>query len=175
MNMASSFLRDVETLRSRNVGAHATSYNPPPHQSPHIREENEGGDKHDEAASAENFDGPLGVSSPPSPILRHGTSANVAIPTHMSPSHAHSPIDENSKSNEEVQTEGEGEGGSQSEKPTSSRRYKMTAKRLVKRAAICKSPFVAQCLKQFPRIAYQDRVVADLAFAESSDPKYIYY
>ena len=37
--------------------------------------------------------------------------------------------------------------------PTSRRRYKQTAKRLVKPATLCKSPFVSQCLRLFPKIS----------------------
>ena len=36
--------------------------------------------------------------------------------------------------------------------PTSRRRYKWTAKRFVKPTAIYKSPFVSQCLTQFPKV-----------------------
>ncbi|RVW23212.1 hypothetical protein CK203_099555 [Vitis vinifera] len=42
---------------------------------------------------------------------------------------------------------------------------------MVKRLAICKSPFVAQCLKLFPKISHQDRLVADFALVEDVDPR----
>ncbi|WJZ84239.1 hypothetical protein VitviT2T_003853 [Vitis vinifera] len=45
-----------------------------------------------------------------------------------------------------------------------------TAKRILKRTAICKSPFVAQCLKQFLKIPHQDRVIANYALIEDVDP-----
>ncbi|KAL6311234.1 hypothetical protein AAG906_000442 [Vitis piasezkii] len=71
--------------------------------------------------------------------------------------------------------EGEGAGGSgsQAPKPSSMKRYKRTAKRIVKRLPACKSPFVAQCVKQFPKIPHADRVVADYALAEMGDPSEI--
>ncbi|KAL6331864.1 hypothetical protein AAG906_020211 [Vitis piasezkii] len=71
--------------------------------------------------------------------------------------------------------EGEGAGGSgsQTPKPSSMKRYKRTAKRIVKRSPACKSPFVAQCVKQFPKIPHADRVVADYALAEMGDPSEI--
>ncbi|XP_034677816.1 sentrin-specific protease 1-like [Vitis riparia] len=55
------------------------------------------------------------------------------------------------------------------------KRYKRTAKRIVKRPPTCKSPFVAQCVKQFPKIPHADRVVADYALAEMGDPSEILY
>ena len=70
--------------------------------------------------------------------------------------------------------EGEGAGGSgsQAPKPSSMKRYKRTAKRIVKRPPTCKSPFVAQCVKQFPKIPHADQVVADYALAKMGDPRY---
>ncbi|RVW29366.1 hypothetical protein CK203_108785 [Vitis vinifera] len=69
--------------------------------------------------------------------------------------------------------EGEGAGGSgnQAPKPSLIKRYKRTTKRIVKRPPACKSPFVAQCVKQFLKIPHADRVVADYALAEMGDPR----
>ncbi|RVW92860.1 hypothetical protein CK203_040503 [Vitis vinifera] len=36
------------------------------------------------------------------------------------------------------------------------RRFKRTAKRIVKHSPTCKSPFVMQCVKQFPKIPHVD-------------------
>ncbi|KAJ9705801.1 hypothetical protein PVL29_003756 [Vitis rotundifolia] len=44
--------------------------------------------------------------------------------------------------------------GRQALKPSSMKRYKRTAKRIVKRPPACKSPSVAQCVKQFPKIPH---------------------
>ncbi|KAL6347815.1 hypothetical protein AAG906_026344 [Vitis piasezkii] len=44
------------------------------------------------------------------------------------------------------------------------------AGRILKCTAICKSPFVAQCLKQFVKIPHQDRVIANYALIEDVDP-----
>ena len=70
--------------------------------------------------------------------------------------------------------DGEGAGGSgiQAPKPSSMKRYKQTAKWIVKHPPACKSSFVAQCVKQFPKIPHADRVVADYALAEMGDPRY---
>ena len=53
------------------------------------------------------------------------------------------------------------------------RRFKHIAKRLVKPTAICKSPFVSQCVSQFPKISHEERVVADYALSEAGDPRYV--
>ena len=68
---------------------------------------------------------------------------------------------------------GAGASGSQSVILLSILRYKQTAKRILKCTAICKSPFVMQCLKQFLKIPHQDRVIANYALIEDVDPRYI--
>ena len=70
------------------------------------------------------------------------------------------------------ESEGAGGSGNQAPKPSSMKRYKRTAKRIVKHPPACKSPFFAQCVKQFPKIPHADRVVADYALAEMGDPRY---
>ncbi|KAL6348456.1 hypothetical protein AAG906_007388 [Vitis piasezkii] len=67
----------------------------------------------------------------------------------------------------------EEDGGNNLVIPTSRRRYKQTMKRLVKPASICKSPFVSQCLGQFPKISHQERLVVDYALAEDGEPSEI--
>ena len=69
--------------------------------------------------------------------------------------------------------DGAGGSGNQALKPSSMKRFKRTTKRIVKCPPTCKSPFVAQCVKQFPKIPHVDRVVTDYALAEISDPRYI--
>ena len=71
--------------------------------------------------------------------------------------------------------DGAGGSGSQALKPSSMKTFKRAGKRIVKRPPTCKSPFVAQCVKQFPKISHVDRVVADYALAEIGDPRYIYF
>ena len=66
-----------------------------------------------------------------------------------------------------------GGSGNQAIKPSSIKRFKRTCKRIVKRPPTCKSPFVTQCVKQFPKIPHAHRVVADYALAEIGDPRYI--
>ncbi|RVW75021.1 Ubiquitin-like-specific protease 1A [Vitis vinifera] len=57
-----------------------------------------------------------------------------------------------------------GGSGDQAIKPSSIKRFKRTCKRIVKRPPTCKSPFVTQCVKQFPKIPHAHRVVADYAW-----------
>ena len=66
-----------------------------------------------------------------------------------------------------------GGSGNQAIKPSSIKRFKRTCKRIVKRPPTCKSPFVTQCVKQFPKIPHAHRVVVDYALAEIGDPRYI--
>ena len=62
--------------------------------------------------------------------------------------------------------------GSKQPSPTPRRRFKHTAKMLVEPAAICKSPFVSQCVQLFPKISQQERLVADYALSEDGEPRY---
>ena len=50
---------------------------------------------------------------------------------------------------------------------TNNKREKRMARRLVKRAAACKSPFVQQCAQEYPRLSPKQKCVADFAL----DPK----
>ena len=63
--------------------------------------------------------------------------------------------------------------GSKQPSPTPKRRFKHTAKRLVKPATIFKSPFVSQCVQLFPKISQQERLVVDYALSEDGKPRYL--
>ena len=56
--------------------------------------------------------------------------------------------------------------------PTSRRRYKHTVKKLVKPTTICKSPFVSQCLRLFPKISHKKRLVVDYALKKDGELGY---
>ena len=47
------------------------------------------------------------------------------------------------------------------------KKEKRMARRLVKRAATCKSPFVQQCAQEYPRLSAKQKFVVDFAL----DPK----
>ncbi|RVW94862.1 hypothetical protein CK203_034612 [Vitis vinifera] len=72
-----------------------------------------------------------------------------------------------------VQMGVQGGCGNKQPSPTPRRRFKHTAKRLVKPAAIFKSPFVSQCVQLFPKISQQERLVADYALSEDGEPSEI--
>ena len=50
---------------------------------------------------------------------------------------------------------------------TNNKREKRMARRLIKRAAACKSPFIQQCAQEYPRLSPKQKCVADFAL----DPK----
>ena len=51
--------------------------------------------------------------------------------------------------------------------------YKRVTKRLIKRVVTCKSPFIPQCMKLFTKITHQERMVANVAFDDARDEKYV--
>ena len=51
--------------------------------------------------------------------------------------------------------------------------YKRAAKRLVNHAVTCKSLFIPQCMKLFTKITHQERMVANVAFDDARDEKYV--
>ena len=63
--------------------------------------------------------------------------------------------------------------GSKQPSPTPRQRFKHTAKMLVEPAAICKSPFVSQCVQLFPKINQQERLIADYALSKDGEPRYL--
>ena len=63
--------------------------------------------------------------------------------------------------------------GSKQVTPTPRRRFKHTAKRFVKPAVICKSPFISQCVQLFPKISQQERLVTDYELLEDGEPRYL--
>ncbi|RVW18574.1 hypothetical protein CK203_107941 [Vitis vinifera] len=95
---------------------------------------------------------------------------NLLLKNSAPQSHAQSSLQSELGVGEEVENVGAGASGSQSVILLSILRYKQTAKRILKCTAICKSPFVMQCLKQFLKIPHQDRVIANYALIEDVDP-----
>ena len=112
---------------------------------------------------------------PHSPIGMEASPAATDSQPLPSQSHVESSLPPELRVEEALENDGVGGSGSQSVRPSSMRRFKRTAKRIVKRPPTCKSLFVAQCVKQFPKIPHVDRVVADYALAENCDPRYIYF
>ena len=122
--------------------------------------------------SAEEFvEQPNLPSLPHSPAKMHDSTVDHGPLSLPSESHDQSYPYPHLEVVEEVQNVGTVASSSHSDKPTSSRKYKQTGRWIVKRVAICKSPFVAQCLKLFLQISHQDRLVADFALAKDADPR----
>ena len=122
--------------------------------------------------SAEEFvEQPNLPSLPHSPAKMHDSTVDHGPLSLPSESHDQSYPYSHLEVIEKVQNVGTIASCSHSDKPASSRKYKQTGRWIVKRVAICKSPFVAQCLKLFPKISHQDRLVVDFALAEDVDPR----
>ncbi|KAJ9678776.1 hypothetical protein PVL29_020850 [Vitis rotundifolia] len=174
LRLAMSLVRDVGALRSRRGGSEGNSSIPCP-STEHHTEDQPMRPTPVRQPSAEEIEpednlvptphSPVGMGPSPAP-----TYSEPLVP--QSQAEASLPAEVTVVTVEDAQ-EGEGAGGSgsQAPKPSSMKRYKWTAKRIVKRPPACKSPFVAQCVKQFPKIPHADRVVADYALAEMGDPR----
>ncbi|RVW68409.1 hypothetical protein CK203_062829 [Vitis vinifera] len=144
MSLASSVAQDIATLRARSSGGQSGCALTPPQEAVNVER------KKDEGSTAVD-DGPC---------IAHDT---------FPPSQKSVELE----SLKGVQI-GVQEGcGSKEPSPTPRRRVKHTAKRLVKPAAVCKSPFVSQCVQLFPKINQQERLVADYALSEDGEPSEI--
>ncbi|RVW62981.1 hypothetical protein CK203_059297 [Vitis vinifera] len=116
------------------------------------------------------FEQPSLPLAPHSPTERHESAFDHGPSSLHQESHDQSYPYPHLESVEDVQNVGTIATHSHLDIPTSSHKYKRTGRRIVKRPAICKSPFVAQCLKLFPKISHKDRLVADFALDEDADP-----
>ncbi|XP_034697180.1 uncharacterized protein LOC117923027 [Vitis riparia] len=173
LRLASSLARDVAALRSRRSGSEGISSIPCPNAEQHAeyqpRRETPG--KQTSADEMEPQDSL--VPTPHSPIgMEPSPEATHSDP--MSPqSHAEPSLPAQVTIEEARECDSVGGSGNQAIKPSSIKRFKRTGKRIVKRPPTCKSPFVTQCVKQFPKIPHAHRVVADYALAEIGDPSEI--
>ncbi|RVX18279.1 hypothetical protein CK203_006642 [Vitis vinifera] len=176
LRLALSLVRDVGALRCRPGGSEGNSSVPCPSTELHTKDQpmRPTPMRQPSAEEIELEDSlvptphsPVGMGPSPAP-----TYSEPLVP--QSQAEASLPAEVTVVIVEDAE-EGEGVGGSgsQAPKPSSMKRYKRTAKRIVKRPPACKSPFVAQCVKQFPKIPHADRVVADYALAEMGDPSEI--
>lgn len=121
---------------------------------------------------AEKFvEQPILPSSPHSPAEMHDSAVDHGHPSLLPESYDQSYPYLHLEVVEEVQNVGTVASRSYSNTPTSSRKYKRIGRRIVKRPAICKSPFAAQCLNLFQKISHQDRLVTNFALAEDADRK----
>lgn len=110
-------------------------------------------------------------SSPHSPAEMHDSTIDHGPPSLPPESHDQSYPYSHLEVVEEVQNVGTIASRNHLDKPMSCHKYKWTGRQIVKRVAIFKYPFVAQCLKLFLKISHQDRLVADFALTEDADPR----
>ena len=66
-----------------------------------------------------------------------------------------------------VEIDAKDDAGNSSVRVATNKREKRMARRLVKRAAACKSPFFQQCTREYPRLSPKQKFVANFAL----DPK----
>lgn len=176
LRLALSLVRDVGTLGCRPGGSEGNSSVPCPSVEHHTKDQPMRPTPVRQPSAEEIEPEDSLVPTPHSPV---GMGPSPA-PTYSEPLVPQSQAEASLPAEVTVVTvedaeEGEGAGGSgsQAPKPSSMKRYKRTAKRIVKRPPACKSPFIPQCVKQFPKIPHADRVVADYALAEMGDPSEI--
>ena len=173
LRLASSLARDVAALCSRRSGPEGISSIPCPKAQHHaeyqpMRETPGKQTSADEMEPQDNL-----APTPHSPIgMEQSPEATHSEP--MAPqSHAEASLPPQVTIKEVRECDKVGGSGNQAIKPSSIKRFKRTCKRIVKRLPTCKSPFVTQCVKQFPKIPHAHLVVADYALAEIGDPRYI--
>ena len=66
-----------------------------------------------------------------------------------------------------IEIDAKDDAGNSSVRVVTNKREKRMARRLVKRATACKSPFIQQCAQEYPRLSPKQKFVADFAL----DPK----
>ncbi|WJZ84248.1 hypothetical protein VitviT2T_003861 [Vitis vinifera] len=170
LRLASSLAEDVAELRSRQFGSQYRCSATPAQPLAQVQDE-PAPTTGDIQLSAEEFvEQPSLPSAPHSPTERHESAFDHGPSSLHQESHDQSYPYPHLESVEDVQNVGTIATHSHLDIPTSSHKYKRTGRRIVKRPAICKSPFVAQCLKLFPKISHKDRLVADFALDEDADP-----
>ncbi|XP_034684086.1 uncharacterized protein LOC117913236 [Vitis riparia] len=173
LRLALSLVRDVGALRCRAGGSEGNSSVPCPSTEHHTKDQPLRPTPVRQPSAEEIEPEDSLVPTPHSPV---GMGPSPA-PTYSEPLVPQSQAQASLPAEVTVEDAEEGEdaggSGTQAPKPSSMKRYKQTAKRIVKRPPACKSPFVAQCVKQFPKIPHADRVVADYALAEMGDPSEI--
>lgn len=137
-----------------------------------VEEQNDDG-ANDVQPSTEHFvQQPTRASSPCSPMQMDMTIAVDASPLLAAHSNVPSTADIDFQVWEDVEIVVKEGSDSQPMIPTFIQRYKWTTRRIVKHAAIWKSPFVAQ-LTQFSKTTHQKSLIVDFALAKDGDPIYL--
>ena len=172
MSLASSVAQDIATLRARSSGGQSGCALTPPQEAVNVERKKDEGSTGVHPCSDEMMRKGSGAAS-----THSGQQRVTDAAVDDGPCIAHDTFPPSQKSAELGSLKGVQIGvqegcGSKEPSPTPRRRVKHTAKRLVKPAAVCKSPFVSQCVQLFPKINQQERLVADYALSEDGEPRY---
>ncbi|RVW20031.1 hypothetical protein CK203_113604 [Vitis vinifera] len=166
MSLASSVAQDIATLCARSSGGQSVVHSPHHKKLCECRKKERRG-KHGVHPCSDEM---MRKGSVPQALILASKSHRCAVDD--GPCIDHDTFPPSQKSAELQSLKGVQIGvqegfGSKEPSPTPRRRVKHTAKRLVKPAAICKSPFVSQCVQLFPKISQQERLVADYALSKT--------
>ena len=173
MSLASSVAQDSATLRTRSNGGQSGCAFTPPEEAVNVERKKDKGSTGVHPCSEEMMGKGTGAAN-----THFGQQRVTSTAVDDGPCIDHNTCPPSQKSAELQSLKGVQMGvqedyASKQPSPTPRRRFKHTAKRLVKPAAICKSPFVSQYVQLFPKISQQERLVADYALSEDGDPRYL--
>ncbi|XP_034707051.1 uncharacterized protein LOC117930516 [Vitis riparia] len=169
LRLVSSLAEDVAELRSRQFGSQYHCSSTPEQPSRQVQEEPPSMPVDIHHSAEEFVEQPILPSVQHSPAERHDSAVDHGPPSLHPESLDQSYPDQHLEVVQEVYNVGPVATRSHSDRPTSSRKYKRNGRRIVNRPAICKSPFVAQCMKMFPKISHTNRLVAEFALDEDAD------
>ena len=153
MSLASSVAQDIATLRARSSRGQSGCALTPPEEDVNVERKKDEGSTDVHPCSDEMMGKGTSVTSTHSGQQRVSGAVvddGACIDHHICPSSQKSAELQSSKGVQMGVQEG---CGSKQVTPTPRWRFKHTAKRLVKPATICKSPFVSQCVQLFPKIS----------------------
>ena len=154
LRLVSSLAEDVAELRSRQFGSQYHCSSTPEQPSRQVQEEPPSMPVDIHHSAEEFVEQPILPSAQHSPAERHDSTVDHGPPSLHPESLDQSYPDQHLEVVQEVYNVGPVATRSHSDRPTSSRKYKRNGRRIVKRPAICKSPFVAWCMKMFPKISH---------------------
>ena len=171
LRLASSLAEDVVELRSHQFGLQYQCLATPAQPSAQVQDEPTPMTGDIQLSVEEFVEQPILPSTPHSPIERHESGFDHGLSSLHLESHDQSYPYPHLEIVEDVRNVGTIATHSRLDIPTSSRKYKRTGRWIVKMPSICKSPFVAQCLKLFLKISHKDRLVFDFALDEDANPR----
>ena len=143
LRLVSSLAEDVAELRSRRFGLQYRCSSTPEQPSRQVQEEPPSMPVDIHHSAEEFVEQPILPSAQHSPAERHDSTVDHGPPSLHPESLDQSYPDQHLEVVQEVYNVGPVATRSHSDRPTSSRKYKRNGRRIVKRPAIFKSPFVA--------------------------------